>query len=453
MGRRSTWFCGLVIVLLASAQPALAAGIQCQFARGEIEHAICTNTGLHALDSELASVYAALLERDPAQAKAVRRDERDWLGERDLVGMLPSAGNGPANVRALQRAYVQRIAFLRSVDDPDTIFESPVTRVLITAAYALPSGTTNVLSALQARDVVHLAPIHAHTGLASTLAALPAPPDASLQQALQQLAAKYDGTRPYFDQTSLTLAYMPDAGIGGIYRVAGTAACTQWVLFRKQGNSTVLAVTPRVTQATGCGNMQDLASIDGYPLLITEHDGIRTPYADLEWQRSGERGWGVVVRVHIRFTGNLALASRATCRLAGTACAAIPNTALDAASRYLSDVHTLLQPAWLSAPSTATYATLERVAEQNQTPACDGALWFPAQAGGQLLAGLIQQQCIGTHDQRGLRVDFWAQKHGKLVRVARDTVAERNGRVLLAARMPLRPEAADPWRAAAAGGQ
>ena len=91
---------------------AQAASFDCSAARSPIEHAICNDAQLSALDGELADAYRAALNKRGADTDALRAAQRDWLKQR--------APSGAIDVAALKAAYRTRIEELQAQPDfPD----------------------------------------------------------------------------------------------------------------------------------------------------------------------------------------------------------------------------------------------------------------------------------------------------------------------------------------------
>ena len=87
----------LLIALLLSPL-ASAQSFDCKLAQSPREKAVCADTRLSALDSEIAANYKSLrAQLSPASAALVESDQREWLHWIDLV--CPANGKG-AVVRA-----------------------------------------------------------------------------------------------------------------------------------------------------------------------------------------------------------------------------------------------------------------------------------------------------------------------------------------------------------------
>lgn len=87
-----------IAVLPAAAH---AASFDCAAARSPIEHAICNDAQLSALDSQLADTYRAALSKHGVDTDTLKAEQRDWLKQR-----VPS---GQIDVEELKSAYRTRI--------------------------------------------------------------------------------------------------------------------------------------------------------------------------------------------------------------------------------------------------------------------------------------------------------------------------------------------------------
>lgn len=115
-------------VALATALPAstgaYAASFDCAAARSPIEHAICSDAQLSALDSELADAYRAALNTPGNAAAPLKAAQREWLKQRSPSGEI--------DVAALRAAYRARIDALRTqpaVRSPIAASGGPVFRL------------------------------------------------------------------------------------------------------------------------------------------------------------------------------------------------------------------------------------------------------------------------------------------------------------------------------------
>jgi uncharacterized protein len=81
-----------------------AASFDCGAAHSAIEHAICNDAQLSALDSELAVAYRTALQRQGDSVDQLKAEQRQWLRMRTSSGKI--------DADSLKRAYQARIAEL-----------------------------------------------------------------------------------------------------------------------------------------------------------------------------------------------------------------------------------------------------------------------------------------------------------------------------------------------------
>ncbi|MCF1181868.1 DUF3298 domain-containing protein [Marichromatium gracile] len=83
---------------------AVGAGFDCERASTPVEHSICADAELDALDARLAELYRAARERlVPAEREALRQTQRSWLAARNRCG---------PHRDCLRAQYLQRIEAL-----------------------------------------------------------------------------------------------------------------------------------------------------------------------------------------------------------------------------------------------------------------------------------------------------------------------------------------------------
>jgi uncharacterized protein len=101
------WRASVVAVFaLGCASPALAASFDCAKASRPIDKVICEDPDLTSADSALAANYRAWLMLNPAQANALRNEQRAWLSARDAKCATDTA--------CLKREYAARLAAIQS---------------------------------------------------------------------------------------------------------------------------------------------------------------------------------------------------------------------------------------------------------------------------------------------------------------------------------------------------
>lgn len=449
--------CVIVILLCAAACAALgapplgataagdaAASVDCGRARDPVDAMICASPALQRLDRELAATYVAALKRAPAQADALRQDERNWLGERNVLAwqglasnrVFAAAGAGSTFTqdvpKDLAEIYQDRIAFLRRVARPDSVRGLPVAARLLAEVPTVEPEADGVLHALESAGVVQT-PEQSTDSWEKLPAALPAPPGSRLRQWIHGL----DGSGWY------TLEYLPAQRLGLVYTIQGTAHCQYWAVFARHDHTTAL-VYP-ITQAflfaggTGCtrddGSSVSLAAVDGHAVVFNEIDGIDRPTVDLLWRRRVGNGWGPEVRLRLRFNRSFKAAGK--CADAASLRCTLAPIAVDALRRYLRNPWSLLRATPLTPSDRTQFAELEKRVQDELTlrtramypcsTAKDGympngrwnpcyefingydaaALWFPARVGNRIVVGRIVENHIGAHPDGGWEVAFW----------------------------------------------
>lgn len=412
--------------------PAFASGIDCGRALGPIEKAICSTPALRAADTRLARVYAAALRRDPAQAVALRQDQREWLGERNRAG-----------VTDLPRLYQERTDFLTDVANPMATRWLPIAQKLL-------ASLTRVSSVGRFQTVMHML---AKTGgvtlpqrrefdsgryldsVSPVIAALPAPPDAGLQAALEQ-----------FSDASLvhTLFYLPAVGLGGVLTVEGSAACESWVGFKKLSRHTVKVSLP----VGGCerdgGTSGYLVLVGGRAIAVNETDGIYTPQATLTWRLWSGHGFGPAEQIRIRFGWTFTPAGKtADCHKRGPRSleCAVDTVARQAFASYLRNPVLITTPAWLTSAEHQDFLSLKSTVQQElaaQDPCCGvTGLWFPVRFGTRIMVGNIAEAHIGSHPEPGFVVSFWEKQGRRVIPLPPNYISPRKRTILLAARVPV----------------
>lgn len=419
-----------VLIATAVASPVFAARIDCSRTRDPVPRTICAYPRILELDSQLSSAYVGALTRDPSRADDLKKDEINWLGERNREIWWQLAADRkfpslPSEMEAtLAHFYQRRIAFLRNVHNPAATRNAPIARALLTSVAALPSGATDPLKALRSAGAVVVAKEHNDGNVEHMIASLAAPPNAALRAELDQY-----GPYPY------TVEYLPSAGLGGAFNVEGTADCQYWVLFEKRGNVTIpargggpLGGCMRDEGATGY-----LALIDGHPALLTvTDDPAFWNVTNFQWQQwLGGDKWGPEIRMQLRYGYSLKSGRQTYCRSPGTQCtssmadalnspvhcpanfrqcALTTTIALRVAKRYLRNASELAEPPDRPAAEQARFKALLRLAPGREDWAsCAYPVWFPVHLGSKLAVGGVTESHLACHPGGGaLDVGFWA---------------------------------------------
>lgn len=117
-----------VLVAASLSSLAAAASFDCNKAQTPIEHAICDDAQLSALDSELAEAYQRAIKGQGDAAEQLRAQQRAWLKSRAPGGRVDSA--------ALKDAYRARIDELKALPvfpRPDAHVDGPTFRLTTVA--------------------------------------------------------------------------------------------------------------------------------------------------------------------------------------------------------------------------------------------------------------------------------------------------------------------------------
>lgn len=218
--------------------------------------------------------------------------------------------------RELTDLYQQRIAFLRRVYDGSKLHLPFLQDLLgsLTVGAILPDDVLVMTGAEQAQD----------TGISrhNIFATLPAPPDPDLREALRDWLSRNGKAR---------LAWLPEAGVGGIYSHGGSAACVNWQFFARDGKTLHAIEGARV--AVGCRTTgTHLVHYDGTVLLVQTRTGIKTPTLNIQVQAWRGDHWSEPDRLLLRFAREVKLREAACAPT--VACDSFKAKALKIARRY-----------------------------------------------------------------------------------------------------------------------
>jgi len=126
----------LLLTSLASAQ-----SFDCKLAQTPRERAVCADTRLSALDSEIAAAYKSLrAQLSPASAALVQSDQKEWLHWIDLVCPVNGKGSASDQTRCLQNQYFTRAHDLEHVAHIGNAVVFPRTRFLYKPGNVQPTN-------------------------------------------------------------------------------------------------------------------------------------------------------------------------------------------------------------------------------------------------------------------------------------------------------------------------
>ena len=436
---------GLLCIVLEQVTLAAPSGavttpaVACTAPANRVQRFVCNDPEVRALDAEMAAVYVDALQRNAARRELLEIDQRNWLAERDswIFALLKHPPISMSGLGGLAQVYRDRIDFLRRAGEAASA-ESPLLARLDQSLSTLDAGVVeDRLSALGARR----APRYGTELIDSVLGRVPGDPEAGLQGEIDRL----DRFNPHWMEP----VWLEQAGIGGVYRVEGTAHCTVWLMFERHG--TQLRSIPVPGTLSGNCNLEngDLALIGDHVVAVRVAADALTP--TLVWQVqpwNGDGGWGEPASVMARFDHVLSVAA-ATCAL-GVDCTSVRSMALDFARRYDREPlpSTLADPS-LPASERAAYERLRALAASSEVASklpqidtrvfsgLDGfgadSSFFPVRLGGEWVLGRIGHGHIGWREAGGWLVGFWKLDGDDLVPLAGVVVASDAGRFLIAA--------------------
>jgi uncharacterized protein len=115
-----------LVVFAATSLPtaAYSASFDCSTAHSPIEHAICNDADLSALDTELADAYRVALEGDADPADQLRSAQRQWL-----KSLAPNGKIDPDSLKNTYRARITELKAMPVFPSPNAPVEGPTFRL------------------------------------------------------------------------------------------------------------------------------------------------------------------------------------------------------------------------------------------------------------------------------------------------------------------------------------
>jgi len=279
----SIFLWAVVIITSCGAQPpAAAAGFSCTGQRTAREQAVCDDSQLSGLDSELNDMYRSLMATLPTDdARDLRLGQRAWLKGVGKTCQLNSADQSnaypaylaPRFVACLRGAYHARIENLSLRVTGVTNPSSTPTKPLATArdlADRIGEQLPQILSREEkGLSVDNIATLN-HLTPEVRKPALPRPAAPALKRILDDVMSStvYEFTTP--DQP------------GAAVNVGGTANCDSWIAFDWHGDQARKVEAPEALQGMSCagyGASRGLATLNGKIFAISVYDSS----AQLTW--------------------------------------------------------------------------------------------------------------------------------------------------------------------------
>ncbi len=441
---------GLAAGIFMRTAPVSAAGANCDARLDAVEKLICSDGALSSLDVELGKVYAARISEPTMDTQALRRDQRNWLADRDnaawlSLGVAMEAKNAPNRLAPM---YRDRIAFLRGlINTGAASLDGKALAQWRDPATHAPPDAQDVLRVLgDPRMVVESASRTPFKTLDALLDHVPVKADAkTLEQLRKEQAGSEDRT------TDHTLAWLPANSLGGaVYSDGGTADCSNWTMFSKQGDTLHIIDTPEVFAGLCMEASGFLGSINQVPAAIQQGNGISAQQWDTRWQLWQQGKWLAPEQITLRYDHNLAIET-SSCKK-GVNCRDAAALALSLAKLYDARPlpHTLPDISSLHGADREHYAQMVDLAKDgNDTEALpvfddqndssvsnygEESTYFVARLQGKLLLGRIGHRHVREFTLEGWDVGLWALEKQSLDPIAGIGIERKTTGMLTAAR-------------------
>ena len=280
--------CVLGILLVTAPKPVQA--IDCQKAATNVEHAICRDTGVYALDRELTQALHRVLESHPDERDSMLSDERHWIATRD-ASCSPLGDDVSKMHDCLEKTYREQLDVVRRKDSTP------------------PAGSTGSRVAACKALLDRYRPLaNTHPGerplavLAQAGAAgfeLTGRGDTILHPA-SDLVSWAKGQQPQVSISTQLSESLASDGNGGmlqkapgvpffmVSRLEGSAACDSSVFFVVKDGIALPSRRPFDDVEDNCPNGGVFASLDSVPLYVRENydyqPGMQASLEVATWQ-------------------------------------------------------------------------------------------------------------------------------------------------------------------------
>ena len=281
--------CGLGILLVTAPKPVQA--IDCQKASTNVEHAICRDTGVYALDRELTQALHRVLESHPNERDSMLIDERHWIATRD-ASCSPLGDDVSKMHDCLEEAYRKQLDVIRRKDS------------------ALPAGSSTGSRVAACKDLLDryrpLANTHPGERPLAVLAQaraegfeLTGRGDTILHPA-SDLVSWAKGQQPPVSISAQLSESLASDGNGGMLqkapgvpffmlsRLEGSAACDSSVFFFVKNGVALPSTRPFDDAEDDCPNGGVFASLHSEPLYVRENydykPGMQASLQVATWQ-------------------------------------------------------------------------------------------------------------------------------------------------------------------------
>ena len=438
---------GLSILVLALGGMTLAraaAPPACGPRQSAVRRMFCSHPALAAMDRSVQVLAATTVRATTRQRRAARRDQRLWQAERDDVLWRMASNPSFTEDQIVRRAWRlerSRQAFLLGRTGQGAV-PSPALARMARVLRAHPDVAGDPLRAWARFDhgVVLAGSLDAGPGHAvDPFARVELRPDAELRERIDEVT----GGSP------LDLLWLPEARLGAVVSVQGTADCQLTVWFRADRAGVAHGIPAPMPGQIPCGHTRLTllrVGLDTYVALERFNGAYAVDVSMRQWLGTG---WAGPLRLRPRYQHALRVSQL---RCAHGDCARYAAVIKRIARRY--DARPMgpnisapnLRPGerirvrqllWMAQRDRKTsLGTLPLAGDEPLADFCSDASFFVVRVDGRLLLGRIGHGYLGWRRSDGWRIGLWGVKGGKLVPLAGAVIRRPRGRLLALAAMP-----------------
>jgi len=416
--------CGLGILLVTA--PKSVQAIDCQKASTTVEHAICRDSEVNALDKELTQVLHRVLEGHGNERDAILIDERRWIARRD-TSCTPHGDDVSKMHDCLVEAYRTRLDVMRRKDS------------------VLPPGASTVSRVAACKDLLEryrpLANTHPGQRPLRVLAqaktagmelmgrgkVLLHPPSdlvswAKAQQPPVSISPQLSESLASDDDAGL-LQKAPRVPFFMLSRSEGSAGCDSSLFFLVKDGVASPSKPPFDDVEGDCPNGGVFASLDSMPLYVRENydyrPGMQASMEVAIWQSDHFEAACTVSLSYRPWVSDKTLNDSKN-RCEGAGCEDMRKAAFDLVKTKIAGTvspESLLRD--LTAEQRARYQVEQSAAEvQSDNDATENAVFVPYVRQGEVYVVRIADRTIGWRDFADQSVTFERLEDGKITEKA-----------------------------------
>jgi hypothetical protein len=413
----------------------------CAATRGAVQRLICLHPALHAMERSLR----ALARASARGRRAARRDQQRWRSSRDDMLWRMMSNASFTETAVLRRAWQlarSRQAFLLARAGQGAMPSGPLVR-MARVLHGHPRAGGDPLDTWVSHDpgVLQARLLHAVPGrLAAVLSRVELSPGARLLTRVEETDTGYP---------TLDLLWLPEARLGAVVSVQGTADCQLAVWFQADRAGVAHVVPSPMLDQAPCGNAKLTLLRVGYDTYIALERSEGSFAVDVSMQQWLDGRWASPRRLRLRYDHGLALGQLRCNDRSCTRYAALvrriarrydarpqgPRMMLDRlrpderarARRLLRMAH---------ADRKTALGTMPLAGDEPMITFCSDASFVLVRVDGRLLLGRIGHGYLGWRRSGGWRIGLWDVRAGTPVPVASAVIRRPRGRLLAMAAMP-----------------